>query len=140
MSRITTPQGFLSVARKVDNPVVAAQEVGAAMFSDKEFDSSLEGIPIDQPCDDWHIAQYIPPGRTAAGLVIPETAKNETPELLIIASGPGRLQDDGKHRAMKAKPGDRVRFWGHFLEYNREKRLVWMKDEFVVGIVANPGS
>jgi chaperonin GroES len=45
---------------------------------------------------------------TASGLVIPDTAKEKPQEGVVIAVGPGRLDDNGKRVPMEVKEGDRV--------------------------------
>jgi len=42
------------------------------------------------------------------GIVLPDTAKEKPQEGKIIASGPGRLTEDGKRIAMEVKKGDKV--------------------------------
>ena len=42
------------------------------------------------------------------GIVLPDTAKEKPQEGEIIAVGPGRLTDDGKHIAMEVKKGNKV--------------------------------
>jgi chaperonin GroES len=45
---------------------------------------------------------------TTSGIVLPETAKEKPQEGLVLAVGPGRLQDDGKRAPMEVKAKDRV--------------------------------
>ena len=45
---------------------------------------------------------------TRGGIVIPDTAKEKPQEGEVIATGPGRLTDDGKRIDMEVKKGDRV--------------------------------
>lgn len=46
--------------------------------------------------------------RTKAGIVLPDTAK-EKPQLgEVVAVGPGRLTDEGKHLPMEVRVGDHV--------------------------------
>jgi len=42
------------------------------------------------------------------GIVLPDTAKEKPQEGEIIAVGPGKLSEDGKHMPMEVKRGDRV--------------------------------
>ena len=44
----------------------------------------------------------------ASGLVIPDTAKEKPQQGVVIAVGPGRLDDNGKRIAMDVQIGDRV--------------------------------
>jgi chaperonin GroES len=45
---------------------------------------------------------------TKGGILIPDTAKEKPQEGEIVAVGPGRMTDEGKHIAMEVKVGDRV--------------------------------
>ncbi|MGB9773089.1 MAG: co-chaperone GroES [Bacteroidota bacterium] len=46
--------------------------------------------------------------KTKGGLVLPDTAKEKPVQGEVIAVGPGRTTDDGKHIPMEVKVGDRV--------------------------------
>lgn len=49
--------------------------------------------------------------KTKSGIVLPDTMEKEKPqEGVVIAAGPGRLLDSGKHAAMQVKTGDMVLF------------------------------
>jgi chaperonin GroES len=48
--------------------------------------------------------------KTKGGIIIPDTAKEKPAEGKVIAVGTGRIQDDGKVRALDVKKGDRVLF------------------------------
>jgi chaperonin GroES len=49
--------------------------------------------------------------KTASGILLPETAKEKPQEGLIVAVGPGRLDEDGKKRIeLEVKLGDKVIF------------------------------
>jgi len=45
---------------------------------------------------------------TKSGIVLPDTAKEKPQEGTIIATGPGRVLDDGKREGMDVKAGDKV--------------------------------
>ena len=45
---------------------------------------------------------------TKSGIVIPDTAKEKPQEGLIIAAGPGKINEDGKREPMDVKEGDKV--------------------------------
>jgi len=50
-------------------------------------------------------------GKTASGIVIPDTAEKERPEEgRVVAVGPGKMTDDGKLLPMSIKVGSRVLF------------------------------
>ena len=46
--------------------------------------------------------------KTAAGIIIPDTAQEKPQEGTIIEVGPGRVTDEGKHIPMDLKKGDLV--------------------------------
>lgn len=48
--------------------------------------------------------------KTAGGLFIPDTAKEKPSRGEVVAVGPGKTTDDGKHIAMTVKKGDTVLF------------------------------
>ena len=45
---------------------------------------------------------------TKSGIVLPDTAKEKPQEGKILATGPGRILDDGKREAMDVKEGQKV--------------------------------
>ena len=47
---------------------------------------------------------------TAAGIYLPETAKEKPQEGLVIAVGPGRLLENGERAPMEVKAKDKVIF------------------------------
>jgi chaperonin GroES len=49
-------------------------------------------------------------GKTAGGIVLPETAKEKPKEGTVIALGDGKLLDSGKRSKFQVKKGDRVVF------------------------------
>ncbi len=49
-------------------------------------------------------------GKTAGGIVLPETAKEKPKEGKIIALGDGKLLDSGKRAKFQVKKGDTVVF------------------------------
>ena len=46
--------------------------------------------------------------RTKSGIVLPDTVKERPQEGKVIATGPGRLTDEGKRLEMDVKVGDTV--------------------------------
>ncbi|MBI4298721.1 MAG: co-chaperone GroES [Chloroflexi bacterium] len=48
--------------------------------------------------------------KSAGGIYIPDTAKEKPQEGEVVAVGPGRISDDGKHIPIEVKAGDRVVF------------------------------
>ena len=46
--------------------------------------------------------------KTKGGIILPDTVKEKPQEGEVLATGPGRLSDDGKRIAMDVKVGDIV--------------------------------
>ncbi|OHF37103.1 co-chaperone GroES [Corynebacterium sp. HMSC074A01] len=64
---------------------------------------------------------------TASGLVIPDSAAEKPQEAVVIAVGPGRLDDNGNRIAPDVKEGDTVvfsKYGGTELKYNGEEYLL----------------
>jgi chaperonin GroES len=51
--------------------------------------------------------------KTASGIFLPDAAKEKPTKGKIIAAGPGRIDDKGKHLAMNVKAGDVV-YYGKY--------------------------
>jgi chaperonin GroES len=49
-------------------------------------------------------------GKTAGGIILPDSAKNKPQRGEVIAVGPGKLDDEGKRTTMQLKVGDQVLF------------------------------
>jgi chaperonin GroES len=45
---------------------------------------------------------------TKSGIVLPDTAKEKPQEGIILAAGPGKIDDNGKREPMDVKVGDKV--------------------------------
>ena len=76
-------------------------------------------------------------GKTAGGIIIPDTAKEKPQEGEIIAVGPGARDETGKLIALDVKVGDRILFgkWsGTEVKIDGEDLLI-MKESDVMGII-----
>ena len=75
-------------------------------------------------------------GKTAGGIIIPDTAKEKPIEGEVIAVGPGTRDVNGKLNALDVKVGDRVVFgkWsGTEIKLNGDDYSV-MKESDIMGI------
>jgi chaperonin GroES len=74
---------------------------------------------------------------TASGLVLPETAKEKPQKGTVIASGPGRRDDDGKRIEMDVAVGDVVlyaKYAGTEIKVDSKKLLI-LKESDVLAII-----
>ncbi|MBK6629977.1 MAG: co-chaperone GroES [Betaproteobacteria bacterium] len=75
--------------------------------------------------------------KTASGIVIPDNAAEKPDQGEIIAVGPGKRDDNGKHIALDVKAGDKVLFGkyaGQTVKVEGEELLV-MREEDIMGVV-----
>jgi len=75
--------------------------------------------------------------KTAGGIIIPDTAKEKPQEARVVAVGPGRLDDDGKHIAPGVKKGDKVLFGkysGTEISLDGEEHLI-VREEDILGVI-----
>jgi len=76
--------------------------------------------------------------KTAAGIIIPDTAQEKTQLATVVAVGDGRITDDGKKQPMIVKQGDTILFGkysGTDVTLENEDFLILKEDE-VLGIVS----
>jgi chaperonin GroES len=74
-------------------------------------------------------------------IIIPDTAKEKPQEGTVVAVGTGRITDEGKHRPLGVKKGDRILFGkysGSEVRLDGEEFLI-MKEEDVLGVLAHSG-
>ncbi len=82
-------------------------------------------------------------GKTAGGIIIPDTAKEKPMEAEVIAVGPGVYNEDGDERLkLDVKEGDRVlisKWAGTEISIDGEELLV-VKESDIMGIIENNAS
>ncbi|HHP7236551.1 MAG TPA: co-chaperone GroES [Desulfobacterales bacterium] len=75
--------------------------------------------------------------KTAGGIIIPDTAKEKPQEGTVIATGPGKMGEDGKRIPMDIKTGDRVlfsKYAGTEIKIDGVEH-VFMKESDILGIL-----
>jgi chaperonin GroES len=75
--------------------------------------------------------------KTAGGIILPDTAKEKPQVGKIIATGPGKLLDNGKRSKMSVKKNDRViygKYMGNDVEIDGEK-YVLIRESDILGVV-----
>ncbi len=79
-------------------------------------------------------------GRTAGGILIPDTAQEKPMEGEIVAVGPGARDETGKVVPLDVKPGDRILFgkWsGSEIKLDGEDLLI-MTESDIMGVIERP--
>ena len=75
--------------------------------------------------------------KTSGGLYIPDTAKEKPQKGTVIATGPGRVTEDGKRQSMEVKVGDTIlfdKYSGSKISMDNEEYLI-IREEDILGIL-----
>ena len=92
-----------------------------------------------RPLHDRLIIQRLDEGeQRVGGIIIPDTAKEKPQQGKVIATGSGKVRDDGKRIALDVKAGDRILFGkyaGQEIKLDGEDYLI-MKEDEVLGVIA----
>lgn len=75
--------------------------------------------------------------KTAGGIILPDTAKEESQVGEVVAVGDGKLLENGKLRPLSVKAGNKVlysKYAGNEVEIDGEKFLV-IREEDILAIV-----
>ncbi len=75
--------------------------------------------------------------KTKGGIIIPDTAKEKPIEGIVVATGPGKVRDDGSRREVLVKQGDRVLFGkydGTEVKIDGEEHLI-LREENVLAVL-----
>ena len=75
--------------------------------------------------------------KTSGGIIIPDTAKERPQEGKIVATGPGKMCDDGKRTSLDIKKGDRIlfsKYAGTEIKIDGVEHL-FMKEDDILGVL-----
>ena len=75
--------------------------------------------------------------KTAGGIIIPDSAKEKPQQGKIVATGNGRVTEDGKTLPLEVKVGDKVlfaKYSGTELKLDGEEFLM-MREEDILGVM-----
>ena len=76
--------------------------------------------------------------KTKGGLVLPDTVKEKPIEGIVVAVGPGKLNDDGKRTPIDLKPDDRViysKYSGTEVKLDGEEELLVISERDILAVV-----
>lgn len=95
-----------------------------------------------KPLGNRILIQRSKPQATKGGILLPDTAKEKPKEGIVVAVGPGKLNEEtGKRDSLSLKTGDRVLFSSYAgtevknVE-NEQEELLILTEEDVLGILA----
>ena len=74
---------------------------------------------------------------TAGGTIIPDTAKEKPQEAVVVATGPGKVRDDGNLTPLDVKVKDRVLFGkyaGTDITLDGEEYVI-LREEDILGVL-----
>jgi chaperonin GroES len=77
------------------------------------------------------------PEKSIGGLYIPDTAKEKPQKGEVVATGPGKVTDDGKVQKMDVKVGDIVlfdKYSGSKISIEDQEYLI-IKEEDILGLI-----
>lgn len=91
-----------------------------------------------KPLEDRVLVKPIEPeSKTASGLYLPEGSKEKPIQGEVVATGPGKLLDNGKRAQLSVKKGDRVvygKYAGTEVEIKGAKHLILRETE-LLGVI-----
>jgi chaperonin GroES len=77
---------------------------------------------------------------TKGGILLPDTAQEKPKEGIVMAVGPGKMDDNGKVEQLNVKVGDRVLFSSYsgteVKQLSEEEEFLIMSEDDILGILA----
>ena len=93
-----------------------------------------------RPLDDGVVIKQLEAEeKTTGGIILPDTAKEKPQIGKVVATGPGKLLDNGKRNKMSVKKNDEViygKYMGSEVEIDRVKYVI-LNESNILGIVEN---
>ena len=76
-------------------------------------------------------------GKTAGGILLPDTAKNKPARGTVVSVGEGRLLDNGTRQKLQVRPGDRVVFTSYAGENFKvgDEELILMREDDILAVI-----
>lgn len=75
--------------------------------------------------------------KTKGGIILPDTAKEKPIEGTVVATGPGKVKDDGSNIPLSVKVGDKIlygKYSGTEVKLDGEEYLI-MRESDIFGIL-----
>jgi chaperonin GroES len=101
----------------------------------KKEESSLRVRPLE---DRVVVEVLEAEGKTAGGILLPDTAKEKPKQGKVLAVGPGKLRDDGGRSALAVSKGDEVlfgRYSGNDIEVDGRELKIMRESDILAKVV-----
>jgi chaperonin GroES len=94
-----------------------------------------------KPLGNRALIQRLKPKTTKGGILLPDSAQEKPKEGIVVAIGPGKIDDNGKHEPMNIKLGDKVLFSSYsgteVKNLSEEEEFLIMSEDDILGILSN---
>ena len=104
----------------------------------KKDKKTVEGQTKLQPLGDRVVVEREESeGKTAGGIILPDTAKDKPARGVVVSVGDGKLLDDGTRAKFQVKVGDRVLFTSYSGEEFKvvDQDLLLMRESDILAII-----
>jgi chaperonin GroES len=105
------------------------------MAREREKETSLSIRPLN---DRVVVEPVDAEEKTAGGILLPDTAKQKPQRGIVLAVGPGKLQDNGQRTAVSVGKGDEVlygRYAGNDIQVNRKEVKILRESDILAKVV-----
>lgn len=93
-----------------------------------------------KPLGNRVLIQRSKPQLTKGGILLPDSAQEKPKEGVIVAVGPGKLNQDGKIEPLNVKVGDRILFSSYagteIKDTNEQEELLIMSEDDILGVLS----
>jgi chaperonin GroES len=99
--------------------------------------SSASGLKLQPLGDRVVVEREEAEGKTAGGIVLPDSAKDKPSRGTVIAVGDGRILDDGSRGKLQVKVGDKVLFTSYAPEVIKinDDEVLLMREEDILAVI-----
>ena len=93
-----------------------------------------------KPLGNRVLVQRLKAQTSKGGILLPDTAQEKPKEGIVVSTGPGKIDDNGKTEPMNVKVGDRVLFSNYsgteVKNLAEEEEFLILSEDDILGIVS----